>query len=49
MDAVRTETMQTTEVAGEAPAARLYGQPVLELPKDLYIPPDALRVFPRSL
>lgn len=45
MDAVRTETMQTTEVAGEAPAARLYGQPVLELPKDLYIPPDALRVF----
>jgi segregation and condensation protein A len=25
--------------------ARLYGQPMLELPKDLYIPPDALRVF----
>ncbi|MDR2880400.1 MAG: segregation/condensation protein A [Azoarcus sp.] len=25
--------------------ARLYGEPVLELPKDLYIPPDALRVF----
>lgn len=25
--------------------ARLYGEPVLELPKDLYIPPDALQIF----
>lgn len=25
--------------------ARIYGEPVLELPKDLYIPPDALQVF----
>ena len=25
--------------------ARLYGEPMLEMPKDLYIPPDALRVF----
>lgn len=25
--------------------ARLYGAPMLELPKDLYIPPDALEVF----
>ncbi|HJV25737.1 MAG TPA: ScpA family protein [Aromatoleum sp.] len=25
--------------------ARLYGEPLLELPKDLYIPPDALEVF----
>ena len=25
--------------------ARLYGQPMLELPRDLYIPPDALEVF----
>lgn len=25
--------------------ARLYGEPMLELPKDLYIPPDALQVF----
>ncbi len=30
--------------AGEA-FARLYGEPLLELPKDLYIPPDALRIF----
>src|SRR5690606_10058658 len=28
-----------------APAARVRGQPVTELPKDLYIPPDALEVF----
>ena len=27
------------------PAARLYGQPLLALPQDLYIPPDALQVF----
>jgi segregation and condensation protein A len=26
-------------------AVRLYGEPLLELPKDLYIPPDALQVF----
>ncbi len=25
--------------------ARLYGEPLLELPQDLYIPPDALRIF----
>ena len=24
--------------------ARLYGEPVIELPADLYIPPDALEV-----
>jgi len=29
----------------EAAIARLYGAPVLELPQDLYIPPDALEVF----
>jgi segregation and condensation protein A len=27
------------------PIARLYGQPFVELPQDLYIPPDALEVF----
>ena len=43
--------------AGESPAlaepeqlelkivARLYGEPLVKLPKDLYIPPDALEVF----
>ena len=28
-----------------AAVARLYGEPLLELPADLYIPPDALEVF----
>ncbi len=27
------------------PKARLYGEPLLELPRDLYIPPDALEIF----
>lgn len=27
------------------PVARLFGEPMLELPQDLYIPPDALEVF----
>ncbi|MDR3086813.1 MAG: segregation/condensation protein A, partial [Azoarcus sp.] len=31
--------------AREDALARLYGEPMLEMPKDLYIPPDALRVF----
>ena len=31
--------------AGHDGVARLYGSPMLELPKDLYIPPDALQVF----
>ena len=25
--------------------AKVYGQPMLEMPQDLYIPPDALEVF----
>jgi len=28
-----------------APIARVYGEPVLQIPEDLYIPPDALEVF----
>src|SRR5215211_518826 len=28
-----------------APIAKVYGQPLLEVPHDLYIPPDALEVF----
>jgi segregation and condensation protein A len=31
--------------AAEAAIARLYGEPLLRLPNDLYIPPDALEVF----
>ncbi len=33
------------EAAGNgAPFARLYGEPMIELPRDLYIPPDALEI-----
>jgi len=39
-----TETVAAAESAAE-PIARVYGQPLLELPHDLYIPPDALEVF----
>ena len=31
-----------------APFAKVYGEPVLEVPQDLYIPPDALEVFLES-
>ncbi len=31
-----------------APVARIYGEPLLELPRDLYIPPEALEVFLES-
>ena len=33
------------EPAAVMPIAKVYGQPVLEVPQDLYIPPDALEVF----
>lgn len=32
-------------VATDAPVAMVYGQPLLEVPADLYIPPDALEIF----
>src|SRR5690348_149477 len=28
-----------------SPVARLYGEPVIEMPRDLYIPPDALEII----
>ncbi len=31
--------------AGGAPVARIYGEPMLEMPHDLYIPPEALEIF----
>lgn len=34
-----------TETVAPSPVAKIYGQPVLEVPQDLYIPPDALEVF----
>jgi segregation and condensation protein A len=33
------------DTASASPVARIYGQPLLEVPHDLYIPPDALEVF----
>src|ERR1043165_2757696 len=36
---------QVVDPPAPAPLARVYGQPVLEMPQDLYIPPDALEVF----
>jgi segregation and condensation protein A len=37
---------QPSLLAGTAtPIARVYGQPFMEVPQDLYIPPDALEVF----
>ncbi len=36
---------ETNEAATAAPIALVYGEPLLEVPHDLYIPPDALEVF----
>ena len=33
------------EVIGRVAVARLYGEPLFQLPTDLYIPPDALEIF----
>jgi len=34
-----------SEAVAAMPFAKVYGEPLLELPHDLYIPPDALEVF----
>jgi segregation and condensation protein A len=44
---VRNEPLDLAQQAG-APVARIYGEPLLELPQDLYIPPEALEVFLES-
>ncbi len=38
-------TIVMSEPVASVPIAKVYGQPVLEVPHDLYIPPDALEVF----
>ena len=43
VEQTNTETASTVNEA--APFARVKGEPVMELPQDLYIPPDALEVF----
>lgn len=44
-DAVRENTIAHAEQAQASALARLYGEPLFELPADLYIPPDALEIF----
>lgn len=43
-----TEFVAQAELIGERPYALVQGQPLVELPRDLYIPPDALEVFLES-
>jgi len=40
----KAEIIDLAQAAG-APVARVYGEPLLELPQDLYIPPEALEIF----
>ena len=42
-----TTDIAATDLARQAgaPVARIHGEPLLELPQDLYIPPEALEVF----
>ena len=40
-----TEAPTPVVAAEVATVAKVYGQPMLEMPLDLYIPPDALEVF----
>src|SRR5512141_3350659 len=44
-NAERKEPLLDLAQAAGAPVARVYGEPLLELPQDLYIPPEALEVF----
>jgi segregation and condensation protein A len=44
--AVEAAVAEATAVTAEVSSlARLYGEPLLKLPTDLYIPPDALEIF----
>jgi segregation and condensation protein A len=40
-----TEVVADLARQAGAPVARIYGEPLLELPRDLYIPPEALEIF----
>jgi len=44
-DSGQDDRLNAAADAAEAAIARLYGEPLLRLPNDLYIPPDALEVF----
>lgn len=46
MDALLSPSIDTTpDVIDNVALARLYGEPLFDVPQDLYIPPDALEVF----
>ena len=45
MPRVGTAELPAPEVVDQVALARLYGEPLFELPHDLYIPPDALEIF----
>ena len=45
MTAATKEPVLDLAQAAGGPVARVYGEPLLELPHDLYIPPEALEVF----
>jgi segregation and condensation protein A len=40
-----SEVIELPSPSPVSPVARLYGEPVIELPRDLYIPPDALEII----
>jgi segregation and condensation protein A len=43
--ALAPDSIAADPAQGMLPLARLYGEPLLKLPNDLYIPPDALAIF----
>ena len=45
---VDTFALQAPELPPGVPLAHVFGQPVLEVPQDLFIPPDALKVILES-
>ena len=47
MDAIAETVPEIAEIAAvaEHAFAKIYGQPMSEMPKDLYIPPEALEIF----
>lgn len=45
MDIVSLKALRSRPQQGEMPFAIVQGKPLTELPKDLYIPPEALEVF----
>ena len=46
MESVNEHQPEETQVQQEElPFALVQGQPITQLPKDLYIPPDALEIF----